>query len=132
LKTFERDKSQVLNLKQPVQDLAMGMASRGPLVIYTKPMTFLDIDTFEPLPHDVAEDPKERTGIDGFKQIRVSPNGKLLVAWRGTRTNPSGIQVWERLGPSVRHGYAHANGGCLAPDWHGTMIHTGIGGWWTP
>jgi hypothetical protein len=131
LKTFEKEKTVLLEGKETIKSVLMGSASNGPLWLVEerragiggRAVTALDPQTLRPL--DLKKDPKSQTYGVG-EGMRVSADGSTLGTWR-FGTSPSGFTVITLADDALKFRYEHSSVGHLTPSPDGKVIYTANG-----
>ncbi|HKA05633.1 MAG TPA: hypothetical protein VKD71_00155 [Gemmataceae bacterium] len=131
LTTFAPEQDAELSAAQRPTDAAMGNANAGPLVLGGIPaqgnaskmsLLFLDIDTLTEVPIERAEgDFKVTFGAPAH--LRMSADGRTLAAWYA-QLQPSGLQVAQLEGNTIRGAYRAESVGHVTPGADGQTIFT--------
>jgi len=135
LKTLERDVVATLPVKGSIKGVAMGSASRGPLLVHASlvqqqgfersSFVLLNVQTMKPISGDLAMPPQ--VGINqNFVHLRASADGKVFGLWC-TNQSPSGLTTLVMSGNEVKSYYAHQSVGPVLPSPDGKTIYTGVG-----
>ena len=138
LDTFEKETTRQLGLGGIVKAVALGSASKGPLLVHWAESTdelarcqyaFFSIDQFERL--KVEPFTPNNTSYRDFVHIRASGTGDLFGLWC-TSHSPQGMETLTLLGNKVRLKYQHNSVGHIVPTMDGRAILTGIAGLCSP
>lgn len=132
LETFQKEATVKLPFDHPVEVIAAGYASLGPIYAGSEhgPGIFLNGQSVRPLPYQVADHQYQRKAdIPGAGQntrVRASANGRAFSFWR-TQVSPGGFRVVvldDRLGHMF---YNHDTMGYIAPSADGELMFTSKG-----
>jgi hypothetical protein len=139
LTSFERETTRPLPVSGVIKSIALGYASRGPLLIHAGVSTdalartifaFVDLEKFEPLPIQAANNGHYSSYRDAV-HIRASGTGDVFGMWC-TSHSPQGMQTLVLLGKDAKVSYQHDSAGHIAPNFDGSAILTGFAGECTP
>jgi uncharacterized protein (TIGR03067 family) len=130
LTTFERELSVALDVRDAVSVIAMGSASRGPILVADamgvsrSHFDFFDLATLMPM--NVKKDINSHIHIQEHDGVRASADGTVFTFWR-TQVSPQGIQTLLLIGKEVKGNYDHDSAGYLVPGPDGKVIYTARG-----
>ncbi len=135
LKTLKCEASVALPVKGVIRSVAMGSASRGPLLVHwSVGVQELDRATFtliDPIRMRVREANVQVNGILGSSyrdlvHLRASANGRTFGMWCTTHS-PTGVGVIIASGPAAQAYYAHTSVGHVLPGPDGLSLFTAHG-----
>lgn len=134
LKTLKREASVPLPIKGVIKSVAMGSASRGPLLVHwAVGIQELDRAAFtliDPIQMRVQEADAKISHLGGvFREmihLRASANGTVFGMWCTSHT-PSGVGVLVASIPAAQWYYAHQSLGHIVPAPDGTLLFTNSG-----
>jgi len=137
LKTLKREVAATLPIKGTIKAVAMGSASRGPLLIYsaagTEPldrasMALLNVTTMKPVFNELNTSVAAIMCMHyrNLVHVRASANGRLFGLWC-TSHIPSGMATIAFAEPITRMFYAHATFGHVVPGPDGKNVYTRFG-----
>src|SRR5262249_824979 len=131
LTTFAPEQDAELSAMQKPTDAAMGSATAGPLVLGGIPaqgnaskmsLQFLDLDKLTEVPIKQAEGEFKVT-FGAPAHLRISADGRTLAAWYA-QLQPSGLQVAQLEGNSIRGAFRAESVGHVTPGPDGQTIFT--------
>jgi S1-C subfamily serine protease len=135
LKTLERDVVATLPVKGAIKGVAMGSASRGPLLVHAavshpqgaerSSYVLLNVQTMKPITGDLAM-PAQVGFNQNLMHLRASAEGKVFGLWC-TNQFPSGLTTLVVSDTDVKSYYAHQSVGPVLPTPDGKAIYTGVG-----
>ncbi|MGI9473900.1 MAG: hypothetical protein ACR2NZ_20320 [Rubripirellula sp.] len=132
LETFDREATVKLPFEHPIEVIATGYASSGPVYAGTEkgPGVFLNARSLRPLPYQIVDHqyqrPADVPGAGSTSRVRASANGRAYSFWR-TQVSPGGFRVVvldDRLGHMF---YDHDTMGYIAPSPDGELMFTSKG-----
>ena len=132
LETFKKEATVKLPFDHPVEVIAAGYASLGPVYAGSEhgPGIFLNGQSLRPLPYQVADHQYQKQaevpGAGQTTRVRASANGRAFSFWR-TQVSPGGFRVVvldDRLGHMF---YDHDTMGYIAPSADGELMFTSKG-----
>jgi hypothetical protein len=135
LKTLKRDASVALPVKGLIKSVAMGSASRGPLLVHWSvgdqqldhaTFTLIDPIRMRVRENDVKVYPALGTSYRDLVHLRASANGSVFGMWC-TSHSPSGVGVIVATEPGAQTYYAHTSLGHVVPGPDGMALFTGRG-----
>jgi hypothetical protein len=137
LQTLERDVVTTLPVKGVIKAVAMGSASKGPLLIHwaagSQPLdkagyAMLNVETMKVAFNELKLPPGAMMGSwsRDLAHLRASANGKLFGTWI-TSHSPSGMGVFVVSPNVVESHYAHNTFGYIRPSPDGKSMLTGAG-----
>jgi hypothetical protein len=131
LKTLQREVNIPLPINATVHGIALGSASRGPVLpsagepFELPSLAFLDMQTMKPIHVPLIGDPGRNIGGE-IARVRVSADGCVFAFWQ-TTFSPQGIRIVVLTGGQARNYYEHDSAGHLAPGPNGKYIYSGHG-----
>lgn len=136
LNTFEREVSNRLPINGTVKSIAMGNASRGPLLVYhavsTGALDRCSVDFVDPLTLQVVElkrGLRQRLSSGVYRDaehIRCSGDGQVFGCWYSSHS-PSGLQSLVIRGNQADEYYQHDSVGHVVPSADGRTLYTAQG-----
>ena len=132
LSTFKNLSAQRLPFQHPVELIAAGFASRGPVYAGASQGAgvFLDGKSLHPLNCQINDQQYQRFGeLPGAareSRVRVSANGKAFSFW-STRGSPFGFRTVVYKGRTADMYYDHDTVGYIAPSPSGELMYTAKG-----
>ena len=133
LKTFRKVDTAKLPFANPVDAIAMGFASTGPVYAGAKhdPGLLLDARNFKPIPFQVVDHVYQRNdakinGIGPGGRMRMSANGRAISIWE-TSHSPGGFRTLIISGRLIHTFYKHDTMGYIAPSPNGDLMYTSKG-----
>jgi hypothetical protein len=137
LRTLERDVAATLPIKGVIKAIAMGSASKGPLLIYSAAGTeqldrtsfaLINTETMRPIIGDLnTQAASIMTGsYRDLLHIRASADGKVFGMWC-TSHSPSGMGVIVYSEAVTRTYYVHNSVGYVVPSPDGKALYTRTG-----
>jgi hypothetical protein len=135
LKTFEREVAVALPVKGVPRAVAMGSASRGPLLMHWAVGTqdldrasfaLFNVERMQLAESDLKVYPALGHSYRDLVHLRASANGKVFGMWC-TSHSPSGVGVIIAGGAGAQSYYGHWSGGHVLPGPDGTLLFTGVG-----
>ena len=135
LKTLERDVSVPLPVKGILKSVAMGSASKGPLLVHSvagtmafdkASYTLIDTETLKALSNEVTLQPNQAALFRDFVHIRASANGKVFGLWC-TNHVPNGVGSVIISDADSKAYYAHHAAGHVLPGPDGKTLFTCLG-----
>jgi len=133
LLTFEKELAVKLPFENPVEVIAMGCASLGPIFAGAKDPAgvFLDPKSLKPLSYTVVDHVYQKSdaaipGAGPETRVRASANGQVFTSW-GTSGSPGGFRTLLLAGKQVHTFYKHDTMGYIAPSPDGELIYTAKG-----
>jgi hypothetical protein len=141
LKTLERDVAATLPIKGVIKAIAMGSASRGPLLVHwargKEPLdraafTFLSTETMKVIVDEVNMGTGTIMGSSNrnLVHLRASANGRVFGLWCTSHT-PSGMGAIVYSDTVTRSFYMHGSVGHVVPSPDGKILHTRVGSYLT-
>jgi hypothetical protein len=130
LGTFRREQSATVPLTGQVRAVALGSASRGPLVIWATDQSgaarphFLDVRTLKEMPF--RHIPHFHRQTDPGAQYRASADGRVFGCWQ-VSGSPQGVWSLVLGGGEAREYYEHTSAGHLAPGPDGKYLYSARG-----
>jgi hypothetical protein len=137
LKTLERDVAVALPVKGVVKGVAMGSASRGPLLLHwaagteqldRASFTLINPETMKVIIGEVKLPPAAMLGshFRDVVHLRASANGRVFGAWC-TSHSPSGMLTFVYTDVLTQTYYAHHAVGHILPSADGKVLYTRSG-----
>jgi hypothetical protein len=135
LKSLEREVSTALPIRGVIKSVAMGSASRGPLLIHwAKGMqelsqaafALLNVERMQLLEREIKVYPALGSSYRDLVHLRASANGKVFGMWCTSHT-PSGVGVIVASDAGVQSYYAHWSAGHVLPSPDGKTLFTRSG-----
>jgi hypothetical protein len=135
LKTLKREVSVALPVKGVIKSVAMGSASRGPLLVHWSvgtqeldraAFTLIDPIRMRVRESDVRVYPALGSSHRDLVHLRASANGSVFGMWC-TSHSPSGVGVIVASEPAAQVYYAHTSFGHVVPGPDGMTLFTGHG-----
>jgi hypothetical protein len=135
LKTLERKVAATLPVKGVIKAVAMGAASKGPLLVHsavgTQPLdrasfALVNVETMRLLEGEIKTHPFMGTRYRDALHIRASANGKVFGLWC-TSHSPSGLGAIILSDTGVEAHYAHTSVGHVLPGPDGKALFTRSG-----
>jgi hypothetical protein len=135
LRTMEREVTAKLPIKGVVKSIAMGSASKGPLLVYWAAGTsaldrctyeFLNVEDLKQLPIEVQPHGMMGTSYRDLMHVRASGDGTVFGTW-STSGSPQGLGAIVLAGEEAKTYYDHTSVGHVAPGPDGKVIYTGAG-----
>jgi hypothetical protein len=135
LRTLERDVAATLPVQGVIRSVAMGSASRGPLLVHAatgaeqlSPASFalVNVETMRPAEGDIKPPPPMAAFSRDLWHVRASANGKVFGLWC-TSHIPTGMGVFVLSGADAKAYYSHNSFGHVVPGPDGGLLFTGAG-----
>jgi hypothetical protein len=135
LKTFEREVVTALPVKGVPKAVAMGSASRGPLLVHWATGTqdldrasfaLVNVERMQLVESDLKVYPALGHSYRDLVHLRASANGRVFGMWC-TSHSPSGVGVIIAGAAGTESYYGHWSGGHVVPGPDGTVLFTRVG-----
>jgi S1-C subfamily serine protease len=135
LKTLERDISTALPIKGVIKAVAMGAASKGPLLVHWAVGTqdldhagfsLINVERMKLQEEEIKVYPALGNSSRDIVHLRASANGKVFGMWC-TSHSPSGVGVIMASDSGVQSYYAHWSAGYVVPSADGKWLYTRSG-----
>ena len=135
LKTLERDIATPLPVKGVIMSVAMGSASKGPLLVHWAAGTqaldrasfaLVDVERMRLIEGDIKVYPALGSTSRDIAHLRASNNGKVFGLWC-TSHSPSGLGVITASDAGVHSAYDHTDAGYVVPSPDGKLLYTRFG-----
>jgi hypothetical protein len=137
LKSFARTATAPLPLKGTIKAVAMGCASKGPLLVHGAVGTaaldrgyfaVINVETLKPIRGEFTAPQMSMLGMSYRDQVhlRASANGTTFGAWCSSHS-PSGLGTFIVSGDRVAGYYAHSSVGHVLPGPDGRTVFTRSG-----
>ena len=135
LKSFERDASVALPIKGVILGVAMGSASKGPLLVRhaagNQALDRAGYSLFHPETLKIEELKIASQSLHmnhrrDFVHIRAAANGRVFGMWCTSHT-PNGVAALVLSDPDAKVHYTHASAGYVLPGRDGKELFTGSG-----
>jgi hypothetical protein len=130
LKTLEREIATTLPFRGVIKALAMGSASKGPLLVHWASgiqghatYSLINVERMRLIDVDPNVYPALGNSNADLVHLRASGNGKVFSLWCTSHT-PSGVGVIMVSDAGVRSYYAHWNAGHVVPSADGKVLFT--------
>ncbi len=128
IEPLEEERTTTLDMPEQIDDLVIGHASEGPLLVMTRRgPRFVSLQTLQPLELDMT-----RRGTNqwvrhpqGLFYAAASADGLTFAGW--TRGSPTGVRWMQVRGDTVLSRYEHDSAGVLLPSWDGSFLFTSKG-----
>lgn len=133
LETFKKQGSVILPFENPLDCIACGAGSRGPVFVGASkaPGGFVDGKSLKPIVFQVLDHRYNRKDAQVFgagpeTRMRASFNGQTFTNW-STNVSPAGFRAIVLSGRQAHTFYEHDTVGYQMPSPDGQLIHTGKG-----
>jgi S1-C subfamily serine protease len=135
LKTLEREVAKTLPINGVIKAVAMGSASKGPLLVHWATGTqeldranfaLVDTENVRLIDGNINVFPALGSSYRDLVHLRASANGKVFGMWC-TSHMPSGVGVIVASDTGVQSYYAHISAGYVVPCPDGRLIFTRSG-----
>jgi hypothetical protein len=128
LRSMEKDLAVLMPAGSQVDDLAMGWASTGPLLVMERAgPKFMDPETLKP-----AEITVGALGTNWVPHpqyplaVRAGADGTSFAAWQ-PGISPMGVRMMNLVGKTATGRYKHDSAGILLPSFDGSLLFTASG-----